>query len=92
MPKKGEFVERRSSFALTPDRLKTQEIRGKNMKITISAARKNAGLTQEVAAKKIGVATTTLSNWEIGKTAPKAKDIVKLCSVYGVRIENVKIF
>ena len=56
-------------------------------KITLKAARVNAHLTQEEAANKIGVAVSTLRNWEAGKTFPNKPRIDKLCEVYGVSFD-----
>lgn len=60
------------------------------MKITLRAARVNAGLTRQEAAKKIGVTFMSIANWEKGK-AIKRKHLEKLLEVYGVKIENVKL-
>ena len=56
-------------------------------KITLKAARVNAGLTQGEAAKKIGVAASTLRNWEAGITFPTQPKIEKLCEVYGISFD-----
>lgn len=56
-------------------------------KITLKAARVNAGLSQEEAAKKIGVAASTLRNWEAGKTFPNQPKIEKLCEVYSISFD-----
>lgn len=56
-------------------------------KITLKAARVNAGLSQEEAAKKIGIATSTLRNWEAGKTFPNQPKIEKMCEVYGISFD-----
>lgn len=53
-------------------------------KITLKAARVNVNMTQTEAAEKIGVAVSTLRNWEAGKTFPNKPMIDKLCEVYGV--------
>lgn len=53
-------------------------------KITLKAARVNACLSQGQAAEKIGVAVSTLRNWEAGKTYPTKPKIDKLCAVYGI--------
>ena len=53
-------------------------------KISLLAARKNAGLTQVEAAKGLGVAVTTLKNWEKSITYPNQPEIEKLCSLYNV--------
>lgn len=56
-------------------------------KITLKAARVNAGLTQEEAAKRLGIATSTLRNWESGITFPTQPKIEKLCEVYGISFD-----
>ena len=53
-------------------------------KITLKAARVNAGLTQAEAAAKLGIAQSTLKNWEYGHTDPKLPQFMKLCRLYGV--------
>ena len=40
------------------------------MAITLKAARVNVGMTQEEAAKRIGVTANTISRWELGISAP----------------------
>lgn len=59
-------------------------------KITFRAARVNAGMTQQEVAERIGVAISTLRNWETGKTFPKQPAIEKLCDLYGVPYDNIK--
>ena len=53
-------------------------------KITLMAARKNIGLTQVEAAKRLSVATSTLQSWEKGITHPNQPEIDKLCSLYNL--------
>jgi transcriptional regulator with XRE-family HTH domain len=53
-------------------------------KITLKAARVNANLSQQEAARRIGVAASTLRNWEAGKTFPNQPKIEKMCEVYGI--------
>lgn len=60
------------------------------MKITLGAARVNAGLTTKQAAKKLGVSTTTLSNYETGKYLPKVKTLLKMAEVYELKVEDLK--
>ena len=64
----------------------------KSLKISLKAARINAGLTQSEAAEKIGVSLSTLKNWEKGKTFPSQPMIDKICEVYGVAYDNIKFF
>lgn len=56
-------------------------------KITLKAARVNAGLSQIEAAKRIGVAASTLRNWEAGKTFPNQPKIERMCEVYGISFD-----
>ena len=51
-------------------------------KITLKAARINAGLSQSEAAEKMGVNVMTVSNWETGKTVPDVEDFKHLCELY----------
>lgn len=53
-------------------------------KITLEAARVNAGLNRREAAKAMDVCPETLSKWEKGKAGIKAADFVKLCELYNV--------
>ena len=59
------------------------------MSLTLKAARVNKKLTQENAAKKIGVSKDTLGNWERGKTYPDAEKIKTIEVVYGVRYDEI---
>ena len=56
------------------------------LKITLKAARTNAGLSQKEAAKVIGVSNKTLHNWENGISSPDAKYIDAICDLYKVSL------
>ena len=58
-------------------------------KITLKAARVNAGLTQKEAAKKINVSNKTLCNWESGASMPKVDKIDAICDLYGIAYDNI---
>ena len=58
--------------------------------ITLKAARVNAGFTQVEVAEKLGVAPSTLRNWEMGITFPKQPAIEKMCELYNVPYDNIK--
>jgi transcriptional regulator with XRE-family HTH domain len=58
-------------------------------KITLSAARVNAGYTQDAVARLLGVAVSTIRNWEGGKTFPKQPMIEKMCDLYGIPYHNI---
>lgn len=61
------------------------------MQITLKAARVNAGLTQQQVQQATGIARSTLISWEHGKTSPKATELSKLCELYAVGIDRIKI-
>ena len=54
------------------------------MKLTLKAARINAGLTQSEAAQKLGIEPGTLSSYERGKHFPNVPVIKKIEDLYGV--------
>ena len=58
-------------------------------KITLKAARVNAGLKQKEAATALGVSNKTLSSWENGLSTPKAHQIDPICVLYGVTYDNL---
>ena len=59
------------------------------LQISLRAARVNAGLTQEAAAKAVGVDKSTIISWEKGKTSPRIEDIKELCSVYKIEMNYI---
>lgn len=58
-------------------------------KMSLKSARVNAKLTQLQAAEALGVAVSTLKNWEKGITFPKQPMIEKLCELYKVDYDQV---
>lgn len=52
-------------------------------KLTLKAARVNAGLTLKDAAEKIGRSPATVCAWEKGQADPKLGDFLKLMELYG---------
>ena len=61
------------------------------MKITLRAARLNAGMTQTEAAKVAGVTVGTMSRWERGETKIPANVLAKLCDAYNWPIDSIVI-
>ena len=53
-------------------------------KISMKAARVNAGLSQKEVAKSLKVSNKTINNWENGISSPSAKYIDALCELYGI--------
>ena len=50
------------------------------LKITLQAARVNAGMTQRQVAQELGVVNKTISNWESGKVNNKSFSINEFMS------------
>ena len=61
------------------------------MKVTIEAARVNAGLTQEEAAKRAKISKKTLSDYEQGKQFPRVDLLNDLCRIYDCTMDDIKI-
>lgn len=62
------------------------------MAMTLKAARVNLKMGQAEAAKALGIAQETLSNWENGKTFPNVPQIKKIEDVYGVPYSELIFF
>lgn len=61
-------------------------------KMTLRAARVNAGYDQKEAAKILCVSNKTLCAWEAGKSFPKADRIVAICDLYKIRFDDLIFF
>ena len=59
------------------------------LKISLKAARVNAGLSQKEVAKALGVSNKTVHCWENGITSPRAEYIDALCALYGVSYDDL---
>lgn len=59
-------------------------------KMTLRAARVNAGLRQEDVSKKLLVNRIAVSNWECGKTGITDANFQRVCSLYGVKPKEVE--
>ena len=58
-------------------------------KITVKAARVNAGLTQEELANKMGVHRSTISSWETNPSTMQIKDAELLCKILNISISKI---
>ena len=58
-------------------------------KITLSAARVNAGYSQKRAAELLGISNKTLCRWENGKSFPSQPMVEKICNLYGVTYDMI---
>lgn len=59
------------------------------LQISLSAARVNAGMTQEEVAKKMGISKNTIVNWEKGKTNLSIADVEMLSNIYQIPKDNI---
>ena len=59
------------------------------MKISLKAARINAGLTQSQVAKALKKGKQTIVNWESGKTTLDVANFTALCDLYGVKKDYI---
>lgn len=59
------------------------------IKITLEAARRNAGLTQKEAAEALGVSNKTLGSWENYITSPGVDKIPLICELYGLEYDHI---
>lgn len=59
------------------------------MKCTMKAIRVNKGLTQEQAAKGIGISAETLANYEKGITFPDIPILKKIENFYNVSYNDI---
>lgn len=60
------------------------------IKISMAAARVNAGLTQKQLASVCGVSESTIISWESGKSVPRIDMLPVLESAYGLPIDYVR--
>lgn len=58
-------------------------------KITLAAARVNAGHSQKAAAALLGISNKTLCAWENGNAYPNQPQIEALCKLYGTTYDQI---
>lgn len=54
------------------------------LKITLTAARVNAGFSLDEVAEKINKSKGTIINWEKGRTSMKIAEFEELCNLYRI--------
>ncbi len=57
--------------------------------MTLKMLRARDNLTQEVAAKALGISPSTLSKWESGKSFPDVLDINKIENFYRINYNDI---
>lgn len=71
--------------------MKCEGVNSCPFKISMAAARINAGLTQKGLAKACKVSESTVLNWENGKSVPSLRKLPLLEKAYGMPLDYVKI-
>lgn len=61
------------------------------MKVSLKAARVNAGMTQDDVAYALHKTKQTIVNWEKGSTAIRYTDLQKLSELYQMPIKYIKV-
>lgn len=59
------------------------------LKISLAAARVNAGMTQDEAAKEMKVGKQTIVNWEKGKSEPSVSQGRRLSEIYHMPLDRI---
>jgi transcriptional regulator with XRE-family HTH domain len=59
------------------------------VKVTLKAARVNAGFTQTQVAERLGISVSTLANWEKSIHFPDAVQIEAICALYDISYDNL---
>ena len=59
------------------------------LKISLAAARVNAGLTQKEVAERLKISNKTLINWETGATEPSFASLQCLADLYQIPMDNI---
>lgn len=59
------------------------------LRITLEAARVNAGLLQKDVCQRLGISIPTLISWESGKTLPSVDKAQEIASLYGVHLDDI---
>ena len=60
------------------------------LKERIKKARKNAGLTQNEVARKMGISQPQYASWERGQRNPKHETLEKLAEIFGITVDALK--
>lgn len=61
------------------------------LKISLAAARVNAGMTQNDVSRILRVSNKTVLNWEKGKAIPSYATLKTLSDIYQIPIDNIRL-
>lgn len=57
--------------------------------MNFAKAREAAGLTMAESARRLGVTTSAVSQWESGQTFPDARRLSEIAAVYGCTVDEL---
>ena len=60
-------------------------------KISLAAARVNAGMTQKEVAKRLKVSNRSVIAWETGKTVPGFATLMALSQIYEIPMDFLRV-
>lgn len=61
------------------------------IRISLAAARVNAGMSQYEAAHTLHISNKTLINWEKGKSKPSFSSLTVLSQIYNIPVDYIDI-
>ena len=61
------------------------------LRISLEAARVNAGLTQKELAEELGISNVTVVNWEKGVTEPTLSQLRKISQLSGIPMDFIYV-
>lgn len=61
------------------------------LKISMAAARVNARLSQDDVCSVMRIGKQTLVNWEHGRTEPSISQMKKLCKLYNIDLNAIRL-
>ena len=62
-----------------------------NVRITLRAARVNAGFSQKEAADMLLIGTSTLQGYESGKRQPRMELLGRMEQIYGIGVQHLRL-
>ena len=75
---------------ITKDYMKGVEAMSEDFKISLAAARVNAGMTQNDVAEKLKVSKNTIVAWENGSQEPKVETARRLSEMFNMPLDYIK--
>lgn len=67
-------------------------IYSKPIRISLTAARVNAQMNRREMAQLLGVSTSTVVNWENGKTEPTVSQLRKISEISGIPMDCIFVY